>query len=286
MKNVVIDAHMHMAFLEDARQTQEQLDFCREMMGLYKTSEMKTQVLFNMLDFAGIDKVFLLPLDLSASCGGHVGTNEQVKRLVARYPDRFIGFCSIDPDSPDALQRLERAFEEGFSGLKLHPSKQRFYPYDPKMRPIYKMCVRYDKPIIFHSGMSLEPHTLSKFARPQNFEEVAENYPSLRFCLAHFGWPWVNEVCTLLLKYRNVYTDTALLYFDDARQFYGHLFGSGMGRNWLDRSLRHQVMFGSDEPRLELIRMKKALENLPMRDSTRELIFGLNALEFIGEDAV
>ena len=41
-------------------------------------------------------------------------------------------------------------------------------------------------------------------------------------------------------------------------------------------------MFGSDDPRLEMIRMKKAIEKLDMRQSTIELILGGNALEFLG----
>ena len=205
-------------------------------------------------------------------------------RLVQCFPNRFIGFCSVDPNSADAPQRLEQAFADGFAGLKLHPSKQRFYPSDSIMNPIYEICLKYDKPILFHSGMSLEPHTLSEYARPIQFERTAEGYPDLRICLAHFGWPWVDEVCMLLLKYPNVYTDTALLYFDDARQFYAHLFGCQMGENWLDRSLRYQVMFGSNEPRLELIRMKRALEHLDLRDSTKELLFGRNALRFLGKE--
>ena len=51
---------------------------------------------------------------------------------------------------------------------------------------------------------------------------------------------------------------------------------------WIDRSLRHQVLFGSDNPRFEQIRMAKALDRLGMRESTVELIKGQNALDFLG----
>ena len=88
----------------------------------------------------------------------------------------------------------------------------------------------------------------------------------------------------LMLKYPNVYTDTAMLYFDDPRQFYHQCLEVDIGPKWVDRSLRHQIMFGSDDPRLEQRRMIKALQSMDMRESTRELIFGGNALEFIGEE--
>ena len=50
---------------------------------------------------------------------------------------------------------------------------------------------------------------------------------------------------------------------------------------WIDRSLRHQVMFGSDNPRFEQIRMAHAIDDLELRESTIELIKGANALEFL-----
>ena len=58
----------------------------------------------------------------------------------------------------DALEVLDHAFkDQKLSGLKLNPSKQAFYPDDPMMDPIYKKCLEYNKPIMFHAGMSWEP---------------------------------------------------------------------------------------------------------------------------------
>jgi predicted TIM-barrel fold metal-dependent hydrolase len=51
---------------------------------------------------------------------------------------------------------------------------------------------------------------------------------------------------------------------------------------WIDRSLRHQVMFGSNNPRFEQIRMVQAMKELGFRESTLELIMGQNAIEFLG----
>ena len=73
---------------------------------------------------------------------------------------------------------------------------------------------------MFHAGMSWEPDCLIKYSRPVNFEGVAVKYPELRICLAHFGWPWVQETAMLMLKYPNVYADTGILYFDNAWEFY------------------------------------------------------------------
>lgn len=282
---MVIDTHVHPGFLEELNISDEQLKYSQEMMGLYKTDRILWKQWENQCRLAGIDKIFLLPLDLISTTGGYLGTNEQVAQAVAAYPERLIGFASVDPSREDSIKVLTKAFEEQkLSGLKLHPSKQRFYPDDPKMDPIYELCLKYNKPIIFHSGVSMEPDTLTKYAHPLRFEEIAYRFPKLRICLAHFGWPWVREVCMLMLKFKNVYSDTALLYFDNPKEFYAQSFGVDIGPYWIERSLRHQVMFGSDEPRLEQIRMIRAIREMNLRESTKEMILGGNALEFLTGD--
>ena len=279
---MVIDAHVHPGFLAQNGLTEADLAYRQDMMGLYKTDEIEVEAWRNMCDYAQIDKMFLLPLDLKTVNGGAVGTNEEVAALVKAYPDWFIGFASVDPAREDALEVLEKAFTElNLKGLKLHPSKQRFYPDDRKMDPVYELCQKYNKPIIFHAGVSMEPGTLVKYAHPLRFEEVAYRFPKLRICLAHFGWPWVKEVCMLMLKYRNIYTDTAMLYFDNPKEFYAQCFGVDMGPHWIDRSLRHQIMYGSDEPRLEQLRMIRAIREMDMRESTKDMILGENALQFL-----
>ena len=279
---MIIDAHVHPAFLDLMNDSVEQLSYCRNETGLYKTDIISHERWDCAHRFSGIDKVFLLPLDLTTQSGGMLGTNEQMAEVVKRYPDKYIGFASVDPHRPDALEVLEKAFSElKLSGLKLHPSKQKFFPDDPAMDQIYKLCESYNKPIVFHSGVSMEPGTLTEYSHPLRFEKVAFRFPKLRICLAHFGWPWVREVCMLMLKFRNVYTDTAFLYFDNPKEFYHQSLAVDIGPYWIERSLRHQVMFGSDEPRLEQSRMLRAIKELPVRESTRDMILGENALEFL-----
>lgn len=281
---MLIDAHVHPAFIEELNLGEEKYRRNAQEMGLYKTDVFGLRQWDADMAESGIDKMFLLPLALPESCGGALVTNRQIAELVKLRPGKFVGFASVDPHSPTAPEELEYAFAQlGLKGLKLHPSKQCFFPSDERLAPLYEICLRHDKPIIFHAGVSMEPGTLTKYSYPLEFEEVAFRYPKLRMCLAHFGWPWVREVCMLMLKYPNVYTDTAMLYFDDPRQFYHQCLEVDIGPGWIDRSLRHQIMFGSDDPRLEQRRMIKALRNMDMRESTRELIFGGNALEFVGE---
>ena len=122
----------------------------------------------------------------------------------------------------------------------------------------------------------------SKYSNPLNFEDVAIEYPELRMCLGHFGWPWTRETAMLILKYPNLYADTALLYFDSPKQFFQTTFNDQLGEYWIDRMLYDKVMFGSTYPRIEQKRMVKATEALNLRPRQRAMVMGENALRFMG----
>ncbi|MBZ4668464.1 MAG: amidohydrolase 2 [Defluviitaleaceae bacterium] len=277
-----IDMHVHPAFFEPINKDFETETMRHDALNIHKNGTAPLQHIFNQMKCAGLDRLCLLPEDYTTQIGKAVVTNEEIKMLVDAAPDKFIGFASVDPYDKEALEKLEYAFTElNLSGLKLHPSRQHFYPYDERLKPIYELCVKFNKPIIFHSGLSWEPDSYTKYSRPIEFEELAARYPKLRICLAHFGWPWVQETAMLMLKYPNVYADTALLYFDSGYEFYKRVFNHDIPATWIDRSLRHQVMFGSNNPRFEQIRMADAISKLGFRDSTVELIKGKNAIEFL-----
>lgn len=279
----VIDIHAHPYFI-DRVCTPDVLERQRTVTGYYKHNPFDYRMIENQMRVARVDKMVLHPLDLTSTHGFALCTNEQVRQIVDERPDLFMGFASVDPMKEGAAEELIYAFENlGLMGLKLHPSRQRFFPDDERLEPLYRICDERNKPIMFHAGVSTQPGTWSKYAYPMHFEKVALDHPGLRICLAHFGWPWVREVCMLMMKYPNIYTDTALVYMDSAAEMYQQLFTVDMGKYWVDRSFRHQVMFGSDDPGLEQVRMSRALRHdMPWREQTIGLVMGINALEFLG----
>ena len=278
-----IDMHVHPAFYEPINGDSRKEDLRHDALDIHLNGTAPLEHIFNQMSCAGLDRLCLLPQDYRREYGEPLVANEEIKALVDLAPDKFIGFAGVDPLHKDAEEDLEYAFEElGLKGLKLHPSRQHFYPSDERLAKMYDICEAYKKPIVFHSGLSWEPNTFSKYSRPAEFEELAALRPGLKICLAHFGWPWVQETAMLMLKYPNVYADTGILYFDNAWEFYKKVFTQDIPASWIDRSLRHQVMFGSNNPRFEQIRMADALTKLGFRESTLELVKGKNAVEFLG----
>lgn len=280
---MVIDSHVHCAFFRDICDSQETVQFRRDQYALHKTGPADLEQTLTVMDFAKIDRSILLPLDLTTVSGGTLVSNQEIQKLVSLRPERFIGFASVDPLRSDAAEELEYAFRElKLQGLKLNLSRLKMYPTDLSLLPLYELCLKYNRPVIFHSGLSWEPDAPSRYGRPIEYEEVAIAYPELRFCLAHFGWPWVEETVMLMIKFPNVYTDTSLLYMDSPRSFFDQLFLKNMGPTWMEHNFMEQVMFGSNAPRFRPARIREGLESLPLKENSMEMLLGLNAEKFLG----
>lgn len=283
---MLIDMHIHPIFYAPICKDSCEQNFRGDAFGVWKQGPMEFDEIFAEWDVCGLTQAALLPLDLTTSAKGWIVNNQQIAQLCALQPDKFFGFASVDPHREDAAAVVEEAFTKlKLRGLKLNPSKQKFYPGDPIMEPIYALCERFNKPIIFHAGLSWEPDAPAKFSHPLNFEEVLIKHPKLRICLAHFAWPWVREMVMLLVKYPNVYTDTSLLYVDSPEEQMKELFTKDMGPMWFERSFPNQVMFASNGPRFRAFKLKRALDQVPMRDYARENLYYRNALRFLnGEE--
>ncbi len=280
---MVIDTHIHPALFSpicgDAQQFARRCD----QMNYHKMKPSDMELLRKQYALADIVRAVLLPEDCSFQTGTPAISNDEIALLVAQDPNFYIGMASVDPRRPDAVQELERAFGElNLAGLTINTARLHMYPNDEKLFPLYEICRQWHKPIIFHAGLCLEQDALAKYARPIEFEEIAFRYPDVNLCLAHFGWPWVQETAALLLKYPNLYANTALMNFDGPYQLFEKVFKQDMGEFWLDHNLAGQVMFGSDSPRIRPVRSKRGMDSIQLLPETREAIYWRNAVRFFG----
>ena len=162
---------------------------------------------------------------------------------------------------------------------------QEFFPADRKYYPIYEVAAELEIPILFHAGLSWEPKSRLKYGQPLLFEDIAADFPTLNIVLAHLAWPWVTDAVALALKYPNVYLDTAALYFDNPRDFLVYAMTQQVPLTVFERSLRKQLVFGSDNPRIETKAMARAVRSLGFSDDCLDLIFRVNAQRLLGECA-
>jgi predicted TIM-barrel fold metal-dependent hydrolase len=234
------------------------------------------------LDLAGLDSAVVLPIDATTARNETVYTNEQIAELCAMSP-RLIGFASVDPHQPDAPHKLEEAVRTlGLRGLKLAPAMQQFYPDHRIAYPVYEKARELGIPILFHAGMSWEPGSRLQFGQPMRFENVAADFPELKIVLAHLAWPWVTDAVALALKYPNIYLDTSALYFDNPRDFIQFAMNHQVPLTVFERSLRHQLLFGSNYPRVEIKNMARAVRGVGLSEDCLDLVFRKNAEKLLG----
>lgn len=280
---MIIDTHVHPALYKEICSDADRFRLRCDEMNFHLMSPVDMDLIRRQYALADMKHAVLLPEDCSFDCGTAVISNEEIKQIVNLDPDFFIGFASVDPRKNEAEKRLVDAFNRlDLSGLKINVAKLKMYPMDERLCRLYQICDQFHKPIIFHAGLSLEHNAISKYANPMEFEEVAVTFPNVKMCLAHFGWPWVNETAALLIKHENLYANTALMYMDSPKLFLEKVFRQDMGAYWLDYNLSDKVMFGSNTPRIRPVRIKRGLDALPLETETRQKIYFDNAARFLG----
>ena len=175
----------------------------------------------------------------------HVGVlvpNEYVAEYVSRHPDKLIGFCSVDPQDPDAIEQLDDSVQRlKLQGLKMGPIYQNVAPTDSRFRRLMGRAEELGIPVLIHQGTTFCANVSLEIANPIQLQPLALEFPRLRMVIAHMGHPWIDETLVLIRKNRNFYTDISALYYRPW-QFYNALV-SAMEYGVLDR-----LLLGSDYP--------------------------------------
>jgi len=278
----MIDFHTHPVLISEfAAKYASYARVAREIFNIGNNFQ-PLETFFLQMDVAGIERAVLLPIDCKRARKDSVSSNEQVAELCALSP-RFIGFASVDPEKKGAARELENAVKKmGLKGLKLDPALQDFRPHDRKAAAVYEAAAALGIPVLIHTGMSWAPETPLARGNPMLLEEPIREFPQLNFVLAHWGWPWVWEATALALKYPNVFLDTSCLYYDSPKEFLRFVFSQQIPTTVIERSLRNQVVFGSNYPRVEIKNMVHAVKSLALTEGCLKKIFRENAERLLG----
>ncbi len=265
---MIIDSHTHIA--EKEFFPKDMFKRMKEVFGKDPTDASLGRLLEEM-DNADIQKAVLLGVNAKTSMQYKV-PNEYILKAVNEYPDRFIGFCGVDPYDHDCINEIDMFYGQGMKGVKIIPVFHFLYPNDQKYTPIYEKAQKLNLPVLFHAGADFAVRTRIKYSNPVFLDDVAVDFPDLKIIIAHFGWPWVNETIAIALKNENVYIDISAMGKDT-------LFNLPWGL--LERHLSNKILFGSDFP---IVSCKKAVENvqkLPISGESIKKIFHKNAKQII-----
>jgi predicted TIM-barrel fold metal-dependent hydrolase len=168
--------------------------------------------------------------------------NDATAALVAQAPEKVIGFMSVWPDAPDALDEMERSYHElKLRGLKLGPNYQNFDPLGENALRVYAKIQEWNLPVLFHQGTSPIRDAPLRYAHPLVMDEIAIRFPELRIVMAHIGHPWQEDCLVVIRKHPHVYADVS------GRFYRPWLFYNGL-RMAYEWNVMDKLLPGSDYP--------------------------------------
>jgi predicted TIM-barrel fold metal-dependent hydrolase len=160
--------------------------------------------LLRLLDACGIDQAVCFA-PFAQQCDGHPcgdagagGHNAWLARQLERHRDRLYGFGTIDFRRADVAEQVRAAADLGFRGLKLHPNTQRFDVLGERPLQAYAAAEQHNLFLVLHSGVH---HYRIANYRVLKFDEVAHQFPRLRFTLEHVGgYSFFNEALAVIFN--------------------------------------------------------------------------------------
>lgn len=177
--------------------------------------------------------------------------DEELSCYCNQYPNRLIGFTSINPDRYKPHKKVERAVKEfGMKGVKLYPHSG-FYPNDMRLNLVYEKCAELDIPVMIHTGIKAVSWQSLKYNNPVYVDDVATNFPDLKIVMCHGGYPWVEEFMVVAYSNPNVWVD--LTFLDYIENTYKN---PGLTENTVKRLINligpERILWGTEGPYMNL----------------------------------
>jgi hypothetical protein len=234
--------------------------------------DMPAEALIAAMDEAG---VALSLISGWSSPKGDLISNDEVERAIDRAPSRLKGLIGADLADPMATVRdiRARARTGKFVGVRIIPWLWDLPPNDRRYYPIYAACVDAGLPFctqIGHTG----PLKRSDTGRLVPYlEDVMIDFPELVVVGGHVGFPWIDEVATMIRKFRNFHVDTSAYALHRLPEDFVKLM-KGEGRE--------RIMFGTNFPMLTAKRCLENLDGLGLDEAGRAAFLSGNAKRVFG----
>jgi predicted TIM-barrel fold metal-dependent hydrolase len=186
-------------------------------------------------------------------------SNEEVNAHIDQAPDRFRGLASADISRPMQAVKDIRTWVDGkkFVGVRIVPWLWGLPPNDRRYYPLYAACCDLGVPLctqIGHTGPLLGSDTGRLIPY---LEDVMLEFPDLVIVGGHVGFPWIDELISMTIKFPNFHVDTSAYVLERLPPSFVHYMKT-MGAK--------RVMFGTNWPMLTPAQCLNGLNKLGLTD--------------------
>ena len=202
-------------------------------------------------------------------------STEEIVELLANDPrTSVVEGLRWRSDARTDLFHLEERIRDGLvKGIKLYPGYDKYAINDPSLETVFRIAAKYDVPVMIHTGDTYSKEAKVRQAHPLLVDDIAVDYPDVKFVICHLGNPWFQDTAEVLYKNENVYADMSGLTLGN----FEYRFERYIKQRVEDMIVYmgdpgKQVMFGSDWPLVSMETYVKFFENLAFEDPARENI--------------
>lgn len=140
-------------------------------------------VLLSTLDACGIETAVAFAPFHEFFTGRAFEPNEWLANAIQQQP-RLRGFGVVNMQAPDLKAQVRHIASLGFKGIKMHPAFQKFKIDGEAAFEVYREAEALCLFLSFHTGVHW--HRIRDY-NMLLFDEVAFNFPKLRFSMEHLG---------------------------------------------------------------------------------------------------
>ena len=278
---MIIDFHTHVFSPRIKKNRSQYIDNDPCFALLYAKKEAKlatTEELIDSMDKAGIDISVIVNIGWTTHefC---VETNDYILESISRYPQRLIGFGTVQPQSiAAAVAEIERCVKGGIRGIgEMRPDMQLFDLGDEEIiSPFVEVLRKHQLILLTHASEPVGHDYPGKgIITPDMLYPFITSYPDLTIVCSHWGGglPFYALMPEVKQAMKNVLFDTAASPFLYSPQIYGQV-SQLVGAD--------KVLFGSDYPLLAQTRLLQEIDAADLSEEAKRLISGENAKKLLG----
>ena len=241
----VIDAHIHCFDCEPFEQLAVEAGASNQMAALQAEMARAGIRLAIAMGNAGEDDAQAVPLRTSWPLDGLA---VPVAECLGIHED-----CINASSDKEVMARFDKAMLLPTTvGLKVYAGYRPIHVADKRYHSFYDLARMHDMPVVIHTGDTALPDALLKYAHPLTVDELAVQFPDVRFVMAHAGNPWLIDAVEVARKNPNVYLELSGLFagrFDAramAEEERAYLDYIRMWTRYLGRY--DKILYGSDWP--------------------------------------
>lgn len=191
----------------------------------------------------------------------------------------MIATLKVDQINSGNLKKLEKVFlkKQAF-GFKIFPGHDPVYPTDRRWLPVFRLCQKYNWPLIIHTGVNSGNRSVAKYNDPKHIVKVAKDFKNLKIIIAHYFWPKLDYCFKITAGFDNIYFDTSALADPEITKESG---GIKKIREILTKTVKRRsdsVLFGTDWPIGDLKKHIDLVNSLPITQGEKQNIFSKNAI--------